>query len=179
MRAMTARALTAAAAIAAAIALAGCGVDDASTPTVPATTATVATREATPPATTSTTPVPAAAVPVLDDPRAPSTPALRHAARAFFTAYVAYIYGTDPRLPAPATEQLQAQLAARGPITGLEHLHPRLRELRVAPIAADLTAVSASVDDGRKSGELQEIPARMRLIDGQWQAVSVAAGERE
>jgi hypothetical protein len=176
---MTARALTAAAAIAATIALAGCGLDDASTPTVAATTATVATHEATPPATTSTTTTPLAPVQVLDDPRAPSTPALRRAVRDFFTAYVAYIYGTDQRLPAPATEQLQAQLAARGPITALEHLHPSLRELRVAPIATGLAAVSASVDDGRKSGELQEIPARMRLIDGQWQAVSVAAGEQE
>lgn len=179
---MTARALTAAAAITAAIALTGCGIDDgASTPPPTTTTASVPTQKS-PPApssTTSTTTAAATPVPVLDDPRAPSTPALRRAVRAFFTSYVAYVYGADPRLPAPASDQLQAQLTARGPIAGLEDLHPRLRELRVAPIAADLAAVSASVDDGRKDGQLQEIPARMRLVDGQWQATSVAAGEQE
>ncbi len=175
---MTARALTAAAAIAAAIALAGCGLDTSTQP--PATTTTTAAVKAPSPASTATNATsPAAPVPVLDDPRAPSSPALRRAVRAFFTSYVAYVYGHDRRLPAPASEQLQAQLAARGPIAGLEDLHPRLRELRVAPIAADLAAVSASVDDGRKDGQLQEIPARMRLADGHWQATSVAAGEQE
>ena len=178
---MTARALTTAAAIAATIALAGCGMDDDSPPAPATTTATVAAQESTPAPTTSTATTTTAAtpVPVLDDPRAPSAPALRRAVRAFLTSYVAYVYGADAELPAPASEQLRAQLAARGPIAGLEDLHPRLRELRVAPIAADLAVVSASLDDGRKDGELQEIPARMRHIDGQWQATSVAAGEQE
>jgi hypothetical protein len=173
---MTARALTAAAAIAAAIALASCGSD--STPTASSSvTIGASTSSSTPTSTTWTRP--AAPVPVLDDPRAPSPPALRRAVRAFFTSYVAYVYGHDRRLPAPATEQLRAQLAARGPIVGLEDLHPRLRELRVAPISAGLAAVSASVDDGRGDGQLQEIPARMRLVDGRWQVASVASGEHE
>jgi hypothetical protein len=40
-------------------------------------------------------------------------------------------------------------------------------------------AVVALVDDGRSSGQLQEIPAQLRLVDGRWQATSVAAGEQE
>jgi hypothetical protein len=176
---MTVRALTAAAAITAAIALAGCGMDDASTsPATTAATSAAAPRSTpAPPSTTASGPV--TPVPVLDDPRAPSTPALRRAVRAFFARCVAYVYGTGEDLPSPATEQLRAQLAARGPVPGLEDLHPRLRELRVEPISADVVAVSASVDDGRKDGELQAIPARMRRIDGHWQATSVAAGEQE
>lgn len=171
---MTARGLSAAAL--AALAIAGCGADAASAPT-PSTTA--APSPAATPSTTTSTPSTPSRVAVLHDPRAPSTLALRRAVRAFFVSYVAYIYGDDERLPAPATEQLQRELAASGPVAGLEDLHPRLRELRVAPISADVWAVSASVDDGRKDGQLQTIPARMRRVDGRWQATSVAAGEQQ
>jgi hypothetical protein len=170
---MTARALTAAAL--ATLAIAGCGADGASTPPPKASTAAAAPSSS---STTATAPAPRpAAVAVLDDPRAPSTPALRRAARAFFAGYVAYIYGEDDRLPAPATEQLRRELAATGPVAGLEDLRPRLRELRLAPISVDVWAVSASVDDGREDGQLQTIPARMTRVDGRWLASSVAEGE--
>jgi hypothetical protein len=174
---MTARALTAVAAIAAAIALAGCGNDPPAPP--PSATTMPSTSS-----TTSTT-TPSAAVPAIvpralvEDPGHPSTPALRAAARDFFLSYVAYVYGHALAVPGPATEDLASQLRAQGPVPGLEQLHPVIARLLLRDVTPRSVAVVALVDDGRSSGQLQEIPAQLRLVDGRWQATSVAAGEQE
>jgi hypothetical protein len=174
---MTARALTAVAAIGAAIALAGCGNDPPAPP--PSATTMPSTSS-----TTSTT-TPSAAVPAIvpralvEDPGHPSKPALRAAARDFFLSYVAYVYGHATAVPGPATEDLASQLRAQGPVPGLEQLHPVIARLLLRDVTPRSVAVVALVDDGRSSGQLQEIPAQLRLVDGRWQATSVAAGEQE
>jgi hypothetical protein len=134
--------------------------------------------------TTSTT-TPSAAVPAIvpralvEDPGHPSKPALRAAARDFFLSYVAYVYGHATAVPGPATEDLASQLRAQGPVPGLEQLHPVIARLLLRDVTPRSVAVVALVDDGRSSGQLQEIPAQLRLVDGRWQATSVAAGEQE
>ena len=177
---MTARALTAAAAIVAAIALAGCASDPGASPAPKA--ATTASTSSTTPATSTTTP--AAAVPAIvpralvEDPGQPSTPALRTAARDFFLSYVAYVYGQATATPGPAAKDLARQMRAQGPVPGLKHLHPIIARLLLHDVTPRSAAVVALVDDGRPSGQLQQIPAQLRLVDGQWQATSVAAGEQ-
>jgi hypothetical protein len=192
---MTTRALTAAAAITAVLALVGCGSDQA-----PAPSQTVATSTSSSTPTTTTPRAVPAIVPraLVEDPRHPSTPALRTAARDFFLSYVAYVYGHATAVPGPASEDLASQLRAQGPVPGLEDLHPVIARLLlrdVTPRSATVVAlgdggrarrrwsrpatVVALVDDGRPSGQLQEIPAQLRLIDGRWQATTVAAGEHE
>lgn len=176
---MTARALTAAAAIAAAIALAGCGGDPSmSAPSAPTTASTSTTPAATTTAAAAAVPaiVPRALV---EDPGHPSTRGLRAAARDFFLSYVAYVYGHASAVPGPVVEDLAGQLRAQGPVPGLEHLHPVIARLLLRDVTPRAAAVVALVDDGRSSGQLQEIPAQLRLIDGRWQATTVAAGEQE
>jgi hypothetical protein len=178
---MTARDLTAAAAIAAAIALAGCG-NDPSAPAPSATTMPSTSRTSTSSTTVTTTT--AAAAPAIvpralvEDPGHPSTPALRAAARDFFVSYVAYVYGHATAVPGPAAEGVAAQLRAQGPVPGLEQLHPIIARLLLRDVTPRSAAVVALVDDARPSGQLQEIPAQLRLVDGHWQATNVAAGEQ-
>jgi hypothetical protein len=175
---MTARALTAAAAIAAAIALACCGSDstptDSSSVTIGASTSSSTTRTAAP------APAASAIVPraLVEDPGHPSTSALRAAARDFFLSYVAYIYGHATAVPGPAAEDLASQLRAQGAVPGLEQLHPVIARLLLRDVTPRSASVVALVDDGRASGQLQEIPAQLRLIDGRWQVTAVAAGEQ-
>jgi hypothetical protein len=180
---MSARAVTAAAAITALLALAGCGSDPATSLTTTAASATTAaaTSLTTQPTTTTTATAVAAIVPraLVEDPDHPSTPALRAATRDFFVSYVAYVYGHDTAVPAPAAEDLARQLRAQGPVPGLKQLHPVIARLLLRDVTPRSASVVALVDDGRASGQLQEIPAQLRLIDGRWQATSVAAGEQE
>jgi len=174
---MTARALTAAAAITAVLALAGCGSDHAPAP-APSQTVAASTSASTP--TTTTAPAVPAIVPraLVEDPGHPSTSSLRAAARGFFLSYVAYVYGHAARVPGPASEDLAGQLRAQGPVPGLEDLHPVIARLLLRDVTPRSATVVALVDDGRPSGQLQEIPAQLRLIDGRWQATTVAAGEQ-
>jgi len=179
---MTARALTAAAAITAAITLASCGRD--STPTASSgVTIGTSTSSSTPTPTTRTAalaPPARAIVPraLVEDPGHPSTPALRAAARDFFLSYVAYVYGHATAVPGPAVEDLASRLRAQGPVPGLEDLHPVIARLLLRDVTPRAASVVALVDDGRASGQLQTIPAQLRLIDGRWQATTVAAGEQ-
>jgi len=174
---MSARPLTAAAAITALLALAGCGSDPAAP--APSATTAAATSSTTQPTTTTTTGTAVAAIvprALVEDPDHPSTPALRAATRDFFVSYVAYVYGHDTAVPAPAAEDLARQLRAQGPVPGLKQLHPVIARLLLRDVTPWSASVVALVDDSRASGQLQEIPARLRLIDGRWQATSVAAG---
>jgi hypothetical protein len=178
---MSARAVTAAAAITALLALAGCGSDPAAPAPAPSATTAAATSSTPQPTTTTTATAVAAVVPraLVEDPDHPSTPALRAATRDFFVSYVAYVYGHDTAVPAPAAEDLARQLRAQGPVPGLKQLHPVIARLLLRDVTPRSASVVALVDDGRASGQLQEIPAQLRLIDGRWQATSVAAGEQE
>jgi hypothetical protein len=116
---------------------------------------------------------------LVEDPGHPSTPALRAAARDFFLSYVAYVYGRASAVPGPAAEELARKLRAQGRVPGLEDLHPVIARLLLRDVTARSATVVALVDDGRPSGQLQGIPAQLRLIDERWQATSVAAGEQE
>ena len=179
---MTARAVTAAAAIAGVLALAGCDSDSASTASSGVTIG--ASTSASTPMSTTRTSAPAPPAPMIvpralvEDPGHPSTLALRTAARDFFVSYVAYVYGHATALPGPASEDLASQLRAQGPVPGLEQLHPVIARLLLRDVTPGSASIVALVDDGRASGQLQTIPAQLRLIDGRWQATTVAAGEQ-
>jgi hypothetical protein len=183
VRAVTARALAAAAAaaIVAVLALAGCGGDPAAAPSVTTPASTSSATRSTPTTETAET---AGGVPAIvpralvEDPGHTSTPALRSATRDFFLSYVAYVYGHATAVPGPAVDDLVSQLRAQGPVPGLEQLHPVIARLLLRDVTPRSASVVALVDDGRASGQLQEIPARLRLLDGRWQATSVATGEQ-
>jgi len=157
-------------AVAAASALAaGCGAQSSNSTSTPAASTPPAPQQK--PATSRP---PAIFGDPYRDGRYPA--ALGRSAAAFFTSYMTYVYGHGDSIDR-AAPSLRARITDAGPVPGLEHLTPRVIRLLIADQYAKHANVTAIVDDGRRDGSVQQVPAEFRRINGQWLAVSVAGDE--
>jgi hypothetical protein len=110
------------------------------------------------------------------DPQHPRTPpALRASAAAFYSGYVAYLYGRSHLLPPFAAPAVLEQLRRSGAIPQLRALRPKVTEIYLHFLDDDRVTGLAVVRDGRETP--QSIPATFQLDDGQWTATGVAEGE--
>jgi len=165
------RRLLALAALAATIALVGCGGPEPAAPSGP--DADPIPRKT--PAQAVLAPGQTRAPLLNDTPgHRPGSPELEHAARVFFTSYASFIYGHRSTVGA-ATSTLTSELLAQGPVPGMERFTPVLIQLRVTALRRHRASVLAQFDDGRGPSQRPEIPATFtRQSDDTWLADAVA-----